>query len=196
MSLPTVPNPGQTLGNSRPIIQNNFTAIGRAFIVDHVDYNTTNEGMHNRVSFPTQSSPPAAAAGIVQMYSQTSILTNQPELVFLRQTGSTKPTPVEFTSAGWANPGWCRLPSGILMKWGQLSTTTYNTLETIAFPVVVGIPVFTEIYSCQLTVAAAQTDTQVVIMMGSFTTTTVNAFARKLLGFGSATPFTFFAIGI
>jgi len=199
MALISVPLAGQTLASSRPDINSNFSVIDTAFAVDHVDYNLTNQGKHNKVSFPIQAIIPAPQAGIVQLYSQVSAITNEPELVFAHQAGSTAPTNaqiVEFTSAGWANPGWCRLPSGILMKWGTLSTTTYNTLETIAFPVGGGIPAFTAIYSCQLTAASAQTDTQVVVIMGLFSTTTVNVFARRLIGFGGATPFTFFAIGI
>ena len=199
MALNYVPLSGQTLGVTRVPINQNFSVIDTAFAVDHVDYNVSGQGQHNKVSFPVQNPAPAPQAGVLQLYSQLSTITNQPELVFTHQTGSTAPVAariVEFTSAGWANPGWCRLPSGILMKWGTINTTTYNTLETIPFSVGAGIPVFSAIYSCQITTASAQTDTQVVVIMGSFTTTTVNVIARKLIGFGGATSFTFFAIGI
>ena len=120
MALNNVPLAGQTLGITRVPINQNFSVIDTAFQVDHVDYNTTNEGMHNRTSFPTQSPVPAPQAGIVQLYSQLSSITSQPELVFTHQAGSTAPLAaqiVEFTSAGWTNPGWTRLPSGIMMKW-------------------------------------------------------------------------------
>jgi hypothetical protein len=120
MALISVPNPGQTLGNSRPSINSNFAVIDAAFQVDHEDYNTTNQGMHNRVSFLAQNPVPTPIAGVAQLYSQLSAITNQPELVFAHQAGSTAPAGAqiaEFTSAGWTNPGWARLPSGILMKW-------------------------------------------------------------------------------
>jgi hypothetical protein len=120
MALNNVPLAGQTLGITRVPINQNFSVIDTAFQVDHADYNTINQGMHNRTSFPTQNPVPAPQAGIVQLYSQLSTITNQPELVFTHQAGSTAPTAaqiVEFTSAGWTNPGWTRLPSGIMMKW-------------------------------------------------------------------------------
>jgi hypothetical protein len=120
MALIPVPLIGQTLNASRAPINSNFAAIGAAFLEDHVGYNDPGQGRHNRISFPTQSSAPAAQAAIVQLYSQLSTLTTQPELMYERQSGSTAPTAVqiaEFTSAGWANPGWTRLPSGILLKW-------------------------------------------------------------------------------
>ena len=43
---------------------------------------------------------------------------------------------VEFTSAGWTNPGWTRLPSGIMLKWrsgigfGGGSSVTININAT------------------------------------------------------------------
>jgi hypothetical protein len=151
MALINVPNPGQTLGNSRPSINSNFAVIDAAFIVDHEDYNTTNQGMHNRVSFLSQNPVPVPQAGIVQLYSQISTITNQPELVFTHQAGSTAPIAaqiVEFTSAGWANPGWTRLPSGILLKWHaginftSLSTVTVNLNVDVA-----GSPNFTNVFA-------------------------------------------------
>jgi hypothetical protein len=120
MALNNVPLAGQTLGVTRVPINQNFAVIDADFSVDHVSYNTINEGMHNRVSFPTQNPVPVPQAGIVQLYSQVSAITGQPELVFTHQAGSTAPLAaqiVEFTSAGWTNPGWTRLPSGILLKW-------------------------------------------------------------------------------
>jgi hypothetical protein len=129
MALINVPNPGQTLGNSRPSINSNFAVIDAAFIVDHEDYNTTNQGMHNRVSFLSQNPVPVPQAGIVQLYSQISTITNQPELVFTHQAGSTAPI-------------------AILLKWHaginftSLSTVTVNLNVDVA-----GSPNFTNVFA-------------------------------------------------
>ena len=153
MALIFLPNPGQTLGNSRPGIYSNFVDIDTAFKVDHQSYNTTNEGMHNRVSLLTQNPVPAQMAGIVQLYSQLSAITAQPELVYARQSGSTAPSAaqiVEFTSAGWGNTGWTRLPSGILLKWSRsidmasVSSVDVNFNDVTQFP---GSPAFANIFS-------------------------------------------------
>lgn len=139
MALNNVPLTGQSLGVTRVPINQNFSVIDTAFSVDHVSYNVTNQGMHNKISFPTQSGAPAPVAGVVQLYSIISPFTGQPELFFGHQSGSTAPfgaATAEFTSAGWTNPGWARLPSGILIKWangigfGGMSSITINLNAT------------------------------------------------------------------
>lgn len=156
MALINVPNPGQTLGNSRPSINSNFAVIDAAFQVDHEDYNTTNQGMHNRVSFLQQNPAPTPIAGIVQLYSQLSTITNQPELVFAHQAGSTAPNGAkinEFTSAGWANPGWARLPSGILMKWQSIIGFGGNASVTVNVNTAVpGSPNFVTMLSTMISI--------------------------------------------
>lgn len=151
MALNNVPLAGQTLSVTRVPINQNFSVIDTAFAVDHVGYNTSGQGQHNKVSFPVQNPVPAPQAGIVQLYSQLSAITNQPELVFTHQSGSTAPAAariVEFTSAGWANPGWTRLPSGILLKWH--SGVSFASVSTVAINLntdVPGSPNFTTVFS-------------------------------------------------
>lgn len=151
MALNNVPLSGQTLSVTRVPINQNFSVIDTAFSEDHVDYNIAGQGQHNKVSFPTQNPVPAPQAGICQLYSQISAITNQPELVFTHQAGSTAPNPakiVEFTSAGWANPGWTRLPSGILLKWNEGVATNGSNNVTVDVDVVDPTsPPFTNIYT-------------------------------------------------
>lgn len=156
MALNNVPLTGQSLLVTRVPINTNFSTIDTAFQVDHVDYNTLGQGQHNRVSFPTQNPVPTPQSGIVQLYQAISAFTSQPELFFTHQLGSTAPTAaqiVEFTSAGWTNPGWTRLPSGILLRWqsgigfGGNSSVTVN-LNT---PISPGSPNFTAILTILLT---------------------------------------------
>lgn len=173
MALINVPNPGQTLGNSRPDINSNFAVIDAAFQVDHEDYNTTNQGMHNRVSFLTQNPVPTPIAGIVQLYSQLSTITNQPELVFAHQAGSTAPTGakiVEFTSAGWANPGWTRLPSGIMMKWQSIIGFGGNPSVTVNVNTAVpGSPNFVTMLSTMISIIDTNASYNNVIGLSNIT---------------------------
>lgn len=130
MPLNDTPVPNQTLPISQPLIRTNFIDINRGFTVDHASFNLLNEGNHNQVTLPVQAVIPAPQAGKVLLYCQTSALTNQPELVFAHQAGSTAPAAArinEFTSAGWNDPGWTRLPSGILIKWGTEPLTGIHT---------------------------------------------------------------------
>jgi hypothetical protein len=151
MALNNVPLTGQTLNATRVPINQNFSVIDTAFQVDHIDYNIAGQGQHNKVSFPVQNPIPAPQAGIVQLYSVLSAITNEPELVFTHQAGSTAPNAakiVEFTSAGWANPGWTRLPSGILLKWH--AGVSFASVSTVAIDLnvdVAGSPNFTNVFA-------------------------------------------------
>ena len=155
MNLNAVPQATQTLAATQAPILDNFTVIDTAFSVNHADYNTPNQGFHNLVTFPVQDPAPTPGTGQVLLYSQESALTDQPELVFARQEGSTAPMAVqvtEFTSAGWGNPGWTKLPSGILMKWHQGIPTNFGTPVPINLNTdVPGSPDYTQLFSVSIT---------------------------------------------
>ena len=200
MALINVPNPGQTLGNSRPSINSNFAVIDAAFQVDHVDYSTSGQGQHNKVSFPTQNPVPAPQAGIVQLYSQLSALTAQQELVFARQTGSLAPTLatqiVEFTSAGWSDPGWTRLPSGILLKWHSgINMTNMATVTKDLNVDVPGSPGFTTVFSVfnsSTSLASYNTIVDIQSIVGTVVIFAINGLVRPPAGYTIA----YLAIGI
>lgn len=199
MALNNVPLSGQSLSVTRVPINQNFSTIDTAFQVDHVDYNIANQGMHNRVSFPTQNPVPAPLAGIVQLYSQVSAITGQPELVFAHQLGSTAPTAaqiVEFTSAGWANPGWTRLPSGILLKWHYgISMAGLATVVVNLNTDVPGSPNFTTVYSVFNSTTSSTSYTSIVdikSLVGTTVTFGINGGSNPPSGFTVA----YLAIGI
>jgi len=199
MALNNVPLAGQTLSTTRVPINQNFSVIDTAFTVDHVDYNIAGQGQHNKVSFPIQNPVPAPQAGIVQLYSQLSSITNQPELVFTHQQGSTAPVAariVEFTSAGWANPGWTRLPSGIMMKWhrgvGFVGSTAIVNLNTD----VPGSPNFTTVFSVTCTTENPNANYNNNIGIKTIVGTTVTFSQFGIANPGSSVTISYLAIGI
>ncbi len=208
MALNPVPQAGQTLVQTRDPINQNFASIDATFKIDHIEYNTTGAGFHRKLTMPAQSSIPPRVAGSILMYSQTSAITSQPELVFARQAGSTAPAAVqvtEFTSAGWASPGWCRLPSGILMIWASVSTgNSADGNYTIPFPGAGGFPRFTAVYNIQITptYTSLQTgqDPKSAYYAGPITIGNPGSFqVRQQLRSSTGTPFqtfNYFAIGI
>jgi hypothetical protein len=132
---PNIPQPTDQLSVSQADILNNFGALQAMLDINHVDFANAGAGKHFFIELPVQLVAPVTAGGEVGLYSRTSTSTTQPELVFLRQAGSTAPAAVqstEFTSAGWTNPGWTKLPSGIMFKWranigfGGVNTVTIN----------------------------------------------------------------------
>lgn len=184
MALNNVPLSGQTLNVTRVPINQNFSVIDTAFQVDHVDYNLAGQGQHNKVSFPTQNPVPAPQAGICQLYSQVSAITNQPELVFTHQAGSTAPLEaqiVEFTSAGWASTGWTRLPSGILLKWNTgisiAGTNSVTVNVDVADP---SSPAYASIYTAFTTLES--------LSIGETQTVTIVSIAGSEIEFGIYGP--------
>ncbi len=130
-----IPADGQSLGNSKPQVRNNFTNIFNTFAINHVGYNaTSHSGMHSRVDLlngPDLVSP----SGTDTLYSK--IAAGVGELFFIRPGG----TPIQMTTN---NPvigvhGSSFLPGGIIVKWGSdpvASNITPITFSdtTSAFP--------------------------------------------------------------
>lgn len=145
MALFDVPLSGQSLLQTRQPIQNNFSVISTAFEVDHVGYNISGQGWHNKVTFVPQASGPTTSSSNVALYSKT---VNSVTQLFYR--GVSSGTEINFTESLLESPGWTRLPSGLLVKWGQTSGNPFGLTPTatITFPMVSGmnnIPAFTTI---------------------------------------------------
>lgn len=151
-----IPASTDIISQSQADILNNFIAISNAFNLNHGNFNSALQGMHNFMQMPIQTSAPTQNAAQTNLYTATSTLTAQPELFFIKQTGSTAPAPVnaaagyEITAAQYATTGWTRLASGILIKWGNVTPSATGT-TTVTYPVAATIPVFQNVYNVQLT---------------------------------------------
>lgn len=148
MALNNMPLAGQTLATTRDPIAANFNEINNAFTVDHFTYNSAAfiEGKHNKVTFPESAADPATLVNEVALYSKQSAFTASAEL-FIRKESSG--SVYEFTSCLAASPGWSRLPSGILLKWGN--DISVAGLGIYTFPVGANIPAFTQIFNILVT---------------------------------------------
>ncbi len=154
MALNNVPVPGQSLGASRDLINQNFSVINTAFAVNHVPYNdgSGNQGKHNLVTFPVQSPAPSFAAGEEGLYNLLNATTAKNELYVHKQTSaSTADIPMTASILSQSVPasgaaGWTMLPSGILMRWENFSGNGLTTVTLSA-----GYISFTTIYSIMLT---------------------------------------------
>lgn len=132
-----IPQANQRLKDSQSDILGNFQELSTFLNVNHQDLNSgVDAGKHKFVQFPLQGAAPATANNEVALYSQTSALTGSVELAVRKQNNGTS---YEFTSSLAAQPGWARLPSGILFKWGN---AVGNGFTAITFPVAGTIPVF------------------------------------------------------
>lgn len=145
--LPNIPQPSQSKSSSQPQILGNFQALNTYLNINHVDFGGADQGKHKFISFPVQGSDPVTAANEVALFAKTSTLSSIPEL-FIRK--SSAGATYEFSSCLAAQPGWTRLPSGILLKWGS---GTANGYTSFVFPVAGNIPAFTQIFSMALDTA-------------------------------------------
>lgn len=147
MALNDVPQAGQTLALTQPLIRTNFSTIDSAFSVDHVSYNLSGQGKHNKVTFPVQGSTPTFLAGEVGLYNFLDPVSGVNQLYFTNAAGTTYPVTASqrqaFISGG---NGYTTLPSGITLQWG---TSVANANSVTVVPTI--IPYTNSIMSVQLT---------------------------------------------
>jgi hypothetical protein len=107
-----IPLDTDDLSVSQADLNGNFTALNNV-----VTLVAGQEGIKfTRVAAPT------TAATDVSLYGAASVeFPLQTALFFKNQNNAAS---VDFTSAGKAVPGWCRLPSGIELRWGGFTLNT------------------------------------------------------------------------
>jgi hypothetical protein len=132
---PNIPQPTDSLSQSQADILANFQALDPLF----------NDGVQNWVTLPVQGSAPATAASELALYSKS--VSGTPQLFMRQQSNGTE---FDFTSAGATTNGWARLPSGIILKWGQAAMpsggSSAQPSQTVTYPVGASIPVFTTVF--------------------------------------------------
>lgn len=130
MALNDVPQPGQTLAVTQPLIRSNFSTIDSAFTVDHASYNSSGAGKHKKVTFPVQS-PAPTFPGDIGLYSFLDPVTAVSQLYFTNSTGATYPmtASAQQTFPAGGN-GYSYLPSGIIVQWGT-GTALANAVTTV-----------------------------------------------------------------
>ncbi len=156
------------------------------------------EGKHAKISFPVQAPAPAFLAGEVGLYNFLSPITGVNQLFIVNSVGATTEVNASVLSTN-ANPGnnvagWARLPSGVLLKWGN-GTANGNT--AFVFPVAANIPVFTNVMSMEVsTFANNVADTDTFVRLSAFTNLGFNAYgSARTTAVAAAASFQYLAIG-
>lgn len=176
------PNPGDRISDTQALILANFNSINIAFNLNHGDFGSGIEGKHQFLQMPEQAfasvTTLANEGGLFAAQGVTSTVT---ELVFRRESDGVE---LAFTEGTLATPGWTRLPSGLIIKFG-LVTSNAATNFNVAQIHVYGIgPAFTAVYQVQVT----------TIPLGvPPSNAQLNTFAQPLDWTTSALQFTYFA---
>lgn len=166
-------------------------SVSQGQILDNFQYlNDLVLGVNNFIILPEQAAAPATTA--TQMAIYTKHVGAKPAM-FLRELSSG--TEVDFTTAGKADPGWCRLPCGILMKWGQVGLSNVGS-QPVTYPLGAGIPVFAHVYSVQISTVYTDGDTMAWVVSYGLTTS-FNAQSKDVRtgGHNKAATITYLAIG-
>jgi hypothetical protein len=192
-----IPQPNDELSQSQDEMLNNFQSISALINVNHIDFNGATQGKHKWVSLPNQVLAPQALADELVLY--TKEVNGNPQLFLRRQNDGAE---IDFTSAVFGNPGWCRLPSGILLIWATINTgNTGNGNYTVNFPGA-PFPVFQQVFSIQITPTwnGANTDPYTAYYAGPVTLGNPGSFVvrqqARALGSSNASTFNYLAIGI
>lgn len=189
------PLSGESKSYTRPLIRQNFSSIETAWNTDHIAIDAaTDYGKHKCITLPERTAALSTGADEGIIYAREGAYSTATELCFRRESDGSI---IEFTGGTLNEPGWTRLPSGLLIKWGISSANGY---ASISFPVAATIPAFTSIFTVSAMIygnAAGNTDTDTAIRVDSFTTTGFYAYgsARSTTG-SKLTNFSYIAIGI
>lgn len=149
MSLSYIPNPLQSLVQTRDPIRNNFITIDTSFDIDHISYNTAGQGKHNKITMPTISADPTPgyATTEVGFFNKVNALTTRNEIYAVQANNLSYPITAwnEISAPGYTK-GYSYLPTGFIMKWGR------QTILSTAFPQIITygdgtFPVFSNLRS-------------------------------------------------
>jgi hypothetical protein len=179
------PQTNQSLSSSRVPINANFvTWIDPAFSANHVPYmdGSGNMGWHKFIQLPagvpiigTNTGNPQTAQ--VALYSKNGPISGVPELFFQRNNLAAN-MGYSITEGGLTNPGWTRLPCGILVKWQSGVSFGGSNSKTINLNTIGVGPNFATTLTILITPIATSNFDHVIaisnVTFPSFTVSTMN----------------------
>jgi len=137
-----IPQPTDFISNSQNDILNNFQAIYTLVNVNIVPFDDPSgaQGTFKWALFTTGfGAGPVPTAAQIGIYPIISTLGEGGPALTLVRNGIAS---YDFTSATVDLPGWVRLPSGLLLKWGQVDVDGLLGPVVVDFPVAGDIPAF------------------------------------------------------
>ncbi len=189
---PNIPQAPDFLSASQDQILQNFNLANQFIGTDHVNFTAgSNNGKHNKSTYPRQGASPSTNATEGVIFSRLSTHTGQTELVFRKENNGTQS---EFTSGLNAVNGWTRLPSGMLLKWG--TAVVAGGASAANFPVAATIPVFTAILNGIISVADITIPPNTFVTLRSINGVGINVYASaRTSTANSPATFRYFVIG-
>lgn len=186
---PGIPATGETLGNSRLEVLNNFASLretisqgsGNVGVGDqpnHIDVNDSGAGKHIFVQMPVQTAGVANLPAVNEGGLITELKSTGSELFYARDNNATRyqmTGPFAINTGSNPTSGTTPLYGGIILKWGKISNgsaaavvfpdnfpTNLLSLQLTANSAVGTLTTFTAASTSGFTLLAAPTGTQVV----------------------------------
>ena len=167
------PQAAQAINTTQTLIQTNFSSLSTVNNVNHVAITDASDyGKHKFLQMPEQGASPTTAANEAAIFARQGALSSVAELCFRRESNGAV---VEFTGGTLADPGWTRLPSGLLIKWGTTSLTTPPAPAVCTFPIAGTIPVFTSVFTVFVNPISITGLANVAVTLYDFSTTQFRA---------------------
>lgn len=192
--LPSIPQPGDLLATSQGNLLANMQEIQALVDVNHVDFASSDQGKHFVVTLPVQAdSPPSGYTFInneVGLYCYNNALTTDNEVyIHTNMSGGAVIAEVPLTASNQASKGWCYLPSGLILKWGN-SVTSGSTVTVTLNGSGLG-PNFTNVF--QVFVSSTESSAGSIPSLSTITPVTL----PNLVVYSSAAvaTFSYFVIG-
>ena len=137
---PAIPATGQSLGETRGPILQNFSDINTAFAVNHTSMEDSNDGKHLFLQMPEQTTPfPTTAVDEGALYTKVSTADTPIATLFWRQENSGTEIQMTGVDPVSAVSGHTFLPGGLMMQWATETATGGAPGSTlITFPVPFG----------------------------------------------------------
>lgn len=178
-------------------IRGNFEAIDAWVDVNHVGIDVaTHGGKHNAIQI-RETAAPSTTSNEIALYCIDPALTTAGSELYLRResNGVSVPMTAARFDSGTTFDGWSFLPSGILIKWGTITTAGGN--RTTNFSTGASFPAFTAVYRAFLTpVSSSSTDVDVAIRLRTLTTTSFSYYGSPRTTTGAkAMTFNYLVIG-
>jgi len=126
-----LPKASQQISSTQAPINSNFQAIAELIAVNHVTFNTADDfGKHKWVSLPVQASAPTFDSGDTGIYNKEYATTSKNEM-YIHKITNAGTADIPFSASSLSNvtspsaggTGWTYLPSGMIIKWAQVSAT-------------------------------------------------------------------------
>jgi hypothetical protein len=189
---PSIPQPTDLLSVSQGQFLVNFGQLNTQFGIDHVSFNTgsaNGDGHHKQVTFDVNPSAPTLTGTMSCMYPISDTNSIQ-QMTWGNSTITTQMTGPYLLNAN----GYMFLPGGILVKWGNFSSSSGN--GTFTYPSGGSIPAFSAIYQVFLQPANAGGSPNYFGYITGKGTTTFNydSVARVTLS-GASGPYSYLSIG-